>query len=88
MVVASTTPSVPPPLISFRRYPQVLAKVGLACALLVCVVSGLAYALDFPPLIGRVVDQAVSFRYPLAKNSKPNLRILRTSPEYNSLSRP
>ena len=57
MVVASTTPSVPPPLLSFRRYPQVLAKVGLACALLV-LVSWLAYAFDFPPLTGRVVDQA------------------------------
>ena len=57
MVVASTTPSVPRPLLSFRRYPQVLAKVGLACALLV-LVSWLAYALDFPPLTGRVVDQA------------------------------
>ena len=34
-----------------------MAKVGLACALLV-LVSWLAYALDFPPLTGRVVDQA------------------------------
>ena len=33
-------------------------RYGLACALLVCLVSGLAYAFDFPPLTGRVVDQA------------------------------
>jgi uncharacterized protein len=57
-VVASTTPSVLSPPLSFRRYPQVLAKVGLACALLVYLVSWLAYAYDFPPLTGRVVDQA------------------------------
>ena len=58
MVVASTAPSVPPPPLSFRRHRQVLAKVGLAGVLLVCLVSGLACALDFPPLTGRVVDQA------------------------------
>ena len=58
MVVASTTPNVPPPPLSFRRYPQVLTKAGLLCALLVCLVSWLAYAYDFPPLTGRVVDQA------------------------------
>ena len=58
MVVASTAPSVPPPPLSFRRHRQVLAKVGLAFVLLVCLVSGLACALDFPPLTGRVVDQA------------------------------
>lgn len=57
MVVASTAPSVPPPPLSFRRHRQVLAKVGLACALLV-LVSWLAYAFDFPLLTGRVVDQA------------------------------
>src|SRR6516164_3019590 len=58
VVVASTTPSVPAPPLSFRRRRQVLAKVGLACALLVCALSRLAYAYDFPPLTGRVVDQA------------------------------
>jgi uncharacterized protein len=58
VVVASTTPSVPPPPLGFRRHRQVLAKLGLACVLLVCLVSGLACALDFPPLTGRVVDQA------------------------------
>ena len=58
MVVASTTPSVPAPPLSFRRYPQVLAKFGLACALLVYALCWLAYAYDFPPLTGRVVDQA------------------------------
>jgi uncharacterized membrane protein YgcG len=57
-VVASTTPSVLSPPLSFRRHPQVLAKVGLACALLVYLFSWPAYAFDFPPLTGRIVDQA------------------------------
>jgi len=54
VVVASTTPA--PPL-GFRRHRQVLAKFGLA-ALLVYALCWLAYAYDFPPLTGRVVDQA------------------------------
>src|SRR6516164_4364890 len=58
MVVASTTPSVPSPPLSLRRHRQVLAKFGLACALLVYALCWLAYAYDFPPLTGRVVDQA------------------------------
>ena len=58
MVVASTTTSGPSPPLSFRRRPQVLTKIGLACALLVYALSWLAYAYDFPPLTGRVVDQA------------------------------
>jgi len=58
VVVASITASVPAPPVSFRWYPQVLTKVGLACALLVYALCWLAYAYDFPPLTGRVVDQA------------------------------
>jgi len=58
VVVASTTPSVPAPPLSLRRHRQVLAKFGLACALLVYALCWLAYAYDFPPLTGRVVDQA------------------------------
>jgi len=58
VVVASTTTSVPSPRPSFRRNLQVLTKVGLACALLVYALPWLAYAYDFPPLTGRVVDQA------------------------------
>src|SRR5271166_5739559 len=57
-MVASTTPNVPPPLLGLKRHRQVLAWVRLTCVLLVCLVSGLACAFDFPPLSGRLVDQA------------------------------
>ena len=58
MVVDSTSPNVPPLPFGLKRYRQALSRVRLACVLLVCLVSGLACALDFPPLTGRVVDQA------------------------------
>lgn len=35
-----------------------LPDLRLACVLLLCLVSGLAWAFDFPQLTGRVVDQA------------------------------
>ena len=58
MMVASTAPNIPPPPLGLKRHRQVLAWVRLASVLLVCLVSGLACAFDFPPLTGRVVDQA------------------------------
>lgn len=58
MVVDSTSPDVPPLPFGLKQYRQALSRVRLACVLLVCLVSGLACALDFPPLTGRVVDQA------------------------------
>ena len=58
MVVDSTSPDVPPLPFGLKQYRQALSRVHLACVLLVCLVSGLACALDFPPLTGRVVDQA------------------------------
>jgi uncharacterized protein len=58
VAVDSITPNVRPPPLGLTRHRQVLAWVGLAGVLLVCLVSGLACALDFPPLTGRVVDQA------------------------------
>ena len=57
-MVASTAPNIPPPPLGLKRHRQVLAWVRLASVLLVCLVSGLACAFDFPPLTGRVVDQA------------------------------
>jgi uncharacterized protein len=58
VVVDSTSPDVPPLPFGLKQYRQALSRVRLACVLLVCLVSGLACALDFPPLTGRVVDQA------------------------------
>ena len=58
MVVDSTSPDVPPLPFGLKQYRQALSRVRLACVLLVCLVSGLACALDVPPLTGRVVDQA------------------------------
>jgi uncharacterized protein len=58
VVVDSTSPDVPPLPFGLKQYRQDLSRVRLACVLLVCLVSGLACALDFPPLTGRVVDQA------------------------------
>jgi uncharacterized protein len=58
VVVDSTTPDVQPPPLGFPRRRQVLPRVRLACLLLACLISGLACALDFPPLSGRVVDEA------------------------------
>jgi uncharacterized protein len=58
VVVDSTSPDVPPLPFGLKQYGQALSRVRLACVLLVCLVSGLACALDFPPLTGRVVDQA------------------------------
>jgi uncharacterized protein len=58
VVVDSTSPNAPPLPFGLKRYRQALSRVRLACVLLLCLVSGLACALDFPPLTGRVVDQA------------------------------
>jgi uncharacterized protein len=58
VVVDSTSPDVPPLPFGLKQYRQALSRVRLACVLLVCLVSGLACALDFPALTGRVVDQA------------------------------
>ena len=58
MVVDSTSPNAPPLPFGLKQYRQALSRVRLACVLLLCLVSGLACALDFPPLTGRVVDQA------------------------------
>jgi uncharacterized protein len=74
VVVDPFTPNVPPPPLGLKRHRRVWSSVHLACALLVCLVSGLACALDFPPLTGRVVDQAgvipVSARETLETNLK------------------
>jgi uncharacterized protein len=58
VVVDRFTPNVPPPPLGLKRHRPVWSSVHLACALLLCLISALAWALDFPPLTGRVVDQA------------------------------
>jgi uncharacterized protein len=58
VVVDPFTPSVPPPPLGLKRHRPVWSGVHLAFALLLCLVSALAWAFDFPPLTGRVVDQA------------------------------
>jgi uncharacterized protein len=58
VVVDPFTLNVPPPPLGLKRLRPVWSSVHLACALLLCLVSALAWAFDFPPLTGRVVDQA------------------------------
>jgi uncharacterized protein len=56
--VASIALNVPPPRAGLNPRRPVLPKIRLAAVLLLSLVSGLACAFEFPPLAGRVVDQA------------------------------
>jgi uncharacterized protein len=56
--VASIALNVPPPRAGLNPRRPVLPKIRLAAVLLLSLVSGLACAFEFPPLTGRVVDQA------------------------------
>jgi uncharacterized protein len=58
VAVASIAPNVPPSRVDFAPLRRISATIRLTCALVFCLVCGLACALDFPPLTGRVVDQA------------------------------
>jgi uncharacterized protein len=56
--VASIGLNDPPPRAGLNPRRPVLPKIRLAAVLLLSLVSGLACAFEFPPLTGRVVDQA------------------------------
>ncbi len=56
--MTSIAPNVLPPRACRGRCLRILSGACLTGVLLLCLVCGLAYALDFPPLTGRVVDQA------------------------------
>lgn len=56
--MASIALNVPPPRAGLNPRRPVLPKIRLAAMLLLSLVSGLACAFEFPPLTGRVVDQA------------------------------
>jgi uncharacterized protein len=56
--VASIALNVPPPRAGLSSRRPVLPRIRLAAVLLLCLVSGLACAFEFPLLTGRVVDQA------------------------------
>jgi uncharacterized protein len=56
--VASIALNVPPPRAGLNPRRPVLPKIRVAAVLLLSLVSGLACAFEFPPLTGRVVDQA------------------------------
>ena len=56
--MASIALNVPPPRAGLNPRRPVLPKIRLAAVLLLSLVSGLACAFEFPPLTGRVVDQA------------------------------
>jgi uncharacterized protein len=51
-------PNVPLSRAGFAPLRRMSATAGMRWALVLCLFCGLAYAFDFPPLTGRVVDQA------------------------------